>query len=257
MKKNRKEEPGLFDGNYPANRQNPSLKGIKVFLSGDFGNLGIAFALKANGAEISPSVTKNVRYMFVGESPATKDMEEWEKLLHNGFRIPIGHKEEAARILAGDIDWIVAMPEVRKALDFTMDHYRTHRVAFEGMRNIIASKEIFYGKGFAGDFYLFGQLTGNLGAFGDNIQIYPETDMCLLSDSTLLKLENGEKDETICYIEDFYNKSSTVTFKYSFLSESEVLDYCERRCRECGDKLTMGILEKYRRSVKNTLPPIV
>lgn len=242
-------ELDLFSNNSHIGKSESMLSGIRVVITGNFEQNRLSFALKANGAEISPSVTKNVRYMFVGESPATKDMEEWEKLLHNGFRIPIGHKEEAARIVSGDTGWLAAMPEVEKALDFTIDHYRSHRITFEGMRNIIASKEIFYGKGFAGEFYLFDQLTGNLGAFGDNIQIYPETDMCLLSDSTLRKLEKGEKDETIRYIEDFYNRSSAVTFKYSFLSESDVLDYCERRCRECGDKLTMGILKRYKEGI--------
>ena len=109
-------------------------------------------------------------------------------------------------------------------------------------------KELFYGKGFAGNFDLFNQITGNLGAAGDNIQIYPETNIILLSDSTLSKLEKGEKDETIQYIQNYYNNNKSIVFDFKFLSESDVLNFCKERCERCGDELTMEMYERYMES---------
>lgn len=100
--------------------------------------------------------------------------------------------------------------------------------------NVIASKELFYGKGFAGKFSLFNQMTGNLGAAGDDLSIYPDTNICVLSNQTISKLENGIKDETILYIQDFYNNNKSVKFDFKFISEQEILDFCKSRCENVG-----------------------
>lgn len=112
------------------------------------------------------------------------------------------------------------------------------------MNNIIATKELFFGKNFSGNIDLLRQITGNLGAFGDT-DIYPETNICVLSDNTIELLSHGTKDETIAYIEDYYNNRNSITFDFSFLSESAILDYCRRRCEWCGDKITMSLYMKY------------
>lgn len=229
------------------------LQGKRVIVTGEFGKYSsrsLSAKLKGYGAELCPSATKNVHFAFIGEEASPKVIEGIEKLFHNGFRIPVGGEQSAKKIMNGDTSWLATVPEVKKQLNFTMDHYNNHRVTFESGRNVIASKEIFYGKGFAGDFLLFNQLTGNLGAFGDNICIYPETNICLLSDITLQKLKKGEKDETILYIEDFYNKSDAITFTYSFLSEKDVIDFCEERCLKYDDRSTMEILSKYKMTIK-------
>lgn len=229
------------------------LQGKRVIVSGDFGKYSsrsLSAKLKEYGAELCASATKNVHFAFMGESASSKVVEGIEKLIHNGFRIPVGAEQDAEKVMSGDISWLATLSEIKKKLDFTLEHYNNHRITFESGRNAIASKEIFYGKGFAGDFLLFNQLTGNLGAFGDNICIYPETNICLLSDITLQKLEKGEKDETILYIEDFYNKSDAITFTYSFLSEKDVIDFCEERCLKYDDRSTMEILSKYKMTIK-------
>lgn len=229
------------------------LQGKRIIVSGEFcgySSRSLSSTLKGYGAELCPSATKNVHFAFIGKEASSKVTEGIEKLVHNGFRIPVGGEQDAEKVIAGDIEWLVRLPEVKKKLDFTIEHYNSHRITFEPGRNVIASKEIFYGKGFSGDFLLFNQLTGNLGAFGDNIGIYPETNICLLSDSTLQKLKEGEKDETVLYIEDFYNKSDAITFTYSFLSEKDIIDFCEERCLKYDDKNTMEILSKYKMTIR-------
>lgn len=235
-----------------AEKDEMPLQGKKVIVTGEFDTCSqreISNRLKSYGAELCPFATKNVHFAFVGKTPSDKVTEGIMKLSHNGFRVPIGGEQEVEKIMKGDILWLAKLPEVKKKLDFTINHYNSHRVTFSSGKNIIASKEIFYGKGFSGNFFLFDQITGNLGAFGDNISIYPETNICLLSNSTIENLEQGKKDKTIQYIEDYYNKSDSVTFSYSFLSEKDVLDFCENRCKKCKDTCTLSILQKYKESM--------
>lgn len=233
--------------------ENLPLEGIKVVVTGSFGDIDsrkLSSVLQKQGAEVCPSPTKNVRCLFMGSNPSTLVSDGYEKLLHNGFSIPLAGQEEALRVMQGDTEWLLSLPEVKKDLDFTIGHYESHHPEMPEGRNIIASKEIFFGGGFAGDSLLFGQICGNLGAFGDEHCIYPETNICLLSDRTVELLRSGEKDDTVRYIEDFYNKSDAIVFAYSFLSEGDVLRWAEKRCRDCGDDLTMDMITRYKESCK-------
>lgn len=70
----------------------------------------------------------------------------------------------------------------------------------------------------------------------------------MLSDSTVEKLKVGEKDETITCIENYYNNNKSIVFDFSFISESDILNFCQDRCEWCGDDLTMELYEKYMES---------
>ena len=137
---------------------------------------------------------------------------------------------------------------MQKDLVLTYDHYVKHHLTFEGDYNIIASKELYYGKGFKGNFDLFNQITGNLGAAGD-MEIYPETNIIVLSDYTVSQLKSGTIDETIKYIQEYYNSHKSIVFDFNFLSETDILDFCKRRCEKCGDDVTMELYDKYMNSI--------
>lgn len=216
--------------------------------------------LKDMGADIEKknNVTKNINFVLIGEAPTPNRMKELDKLIFNGYHIRVLHQADIDKILAGEWDGYFVEKENKKNLSLTYEHYeRKHiveeykecwfeyHILYDGYTNMITGKEMFYGKDFKGDFALFGQLTGNLGAFGDNLQIYPETEIVVLSDRTVERLKKGEKDETIKYIEDFYNNSKIVFFDYHFISESNILNFCKRRCEKCGDEITMSLYNKY------------
>ena len=110
--------------------------------------------------------------------------------------------------------------------------------------NKIAQKELFFGKGFKSNPEYFYQITGNLGAFG-NWVLSKDVDICVLSNSTLEKLKEGVKDETIQYIEKTYNEGDSDQFLYTFMSEQDVLDYCKLRYETYGDEVTMKLYKKY------------
>lgn len=96
----------------------------------------------------------------------------------------------------------------------------------------------------AGNRDAFLQITGNLGSTGDN-SLCPETQICVLSDQTLEALKSGEKDETILYIQDYYNKNKAITFGLSFLSETDILDFCKAWCERFDDQSTAYYYRRY------------
>lgn len=225
----------------------------KVVITGVFSQSRqeLGLVLKSMGADINTGITKKTTYVLIGEDAGEKKLEKLEKLIHDGFNIRKLYQKDIDSILLGDWEGYYADKEIKKDLDFTIEHYNKHHILFENDKNIIASKELFYGKGIAGNFDLFNQITGNLGAAGDN-EIYPETNICILSDSTISKLKKGEKDETILYIQDFYNNNKSITFDLKFILEAEILRFCKERCMKCGDKITMELYEKY----MDTITPV-
>lgn len=223
----------------------------KVVITGEFSiqRKELGKILKSMGADIDTGITKRTNYVLIGNDPGPIKLEKLDKLIHDGYNIRKLNLNDLNAILAGDWEGYHAVKEIVKDLDFTIDHYEQHHIYFENERNIIASKELYYGKGFAGKFDLFNQITGNLGAFGDN-EIYPETNICVLSNSTLEKLSTGIKDETVLYIQDFYNNNKAITFDFQFISEKEVLRFCKERCDKCEDEVTMELYNKYTDSIK-------
>lgn len=223
----------------------------KVVITGEFDieRKTLGKLLKSMGADIDTAITKRTNYVLIGEYPGPKKIEKLDKLIHDGYNIKKLYANDIAAILEGDWKGYHASKEVKKDLDFTIEHYRLHKLSFSENNNVIASKELYYGKGMAGNFDLFNQITGNLGAFGDN-EIYPETNICVLSDSTIKKLSLGMKDETILYIQNFYNNNKAITFDFRFISEQEILRFCKERCERCGDEVTMDLYNKYVNSIK-------
>ena len=51
----------------------------------------------------------------------------------------------------------------------------------------------------------------------------------MLSDSTLEKLKNGEKDESIMMIQNYYNKNKGDKFDFKFMSEDDILNFAQLR----------------------------
>lgn len=222
----------------------------KVVVTGEFDidRKELGKILKSMGADLDTGITKRTNYVLIGDYPGPKKIEKLEKLIHDGYNIRKLYAKDIYAILNGDWEGYHAVKVIKKDLDFTLEHYNLHNLIFEDERNVLASKELYYGKGFAGSFDLFNQITGNLGAFGDN-EIYPETNICVLSDSTIEKLKVGIKDETILYIQDFYNNNKAITFDLLFISEHEILRFCKERCEKHNDNVTMELYDKYIASI--------
>ena len=116
-----------------------------------------------------------------------------------------------------------------------------------GEDNPICQKEMYVpaipGKN-TGVFY---QIIGNMGGYA-NKEFLDDTDMILLSDETLRKVEQGVKDDVILDLEKRYNKSSVKFQNLRFTCESDVLGWVKRRLETSPDEGTLGLLEIYERS---------
>ena len=225
----------------------------KVVITGVFNcdRKKLAAKLKSMGADIDVSITRKTHYVVIGNEPGPAKMQKIDKLIHDGYPIRPLYQNDLDNILSGKYEGYYMEKKIRKNLKLSYEHYIRHHITFsDDCYNIIASKELFFGKGFAGDFNVFNQITGNLGAAGDNICIYPETNICVLSNSTIQKLMDGVSDETIKYIENYYNSSKSIEFTYTFLSEQEILDFCKTRCDRCNDSVTMDLYYRYIDSMK-------
>lgn len=223
----------------------------KVVITGEFtqDRKFIAATLKEMGADIDTNITKKTNYVLIGVDAGPSKLNKLDKLTHDGYNIRRLYQQDIDAILAGDWGGYHADKVVQKDLILTYEHYNQHHLSFDTDYNIIASKELFYGKGFKGNFDLFNQITGNLGAAGD-LDIYPETNIIVLSDKSVDNLKNGQNDETIQYIQDYYNSHKSIIFNFDFLSESDVLEFCKRRCDKCGDEVTLELYDKYIDSIK-------
>lgn len=221
----------------------------KVVITGTFriDRRELAKTLKRMGADLNTSISKHTNFVVIGEEPGPAKMQKIDKLIHDGYGIKKIYADDLERILQGEWDDYKTDKENAKDLDFTYEHYEKHHVCFEGKRNAIVSKELFIGKGFAPRLDCFMQIAGNLGAFA-NTELFPDINICVLSDATLEKLKNGEKDETILQIQDFYNKNKAISFDYRFMSESDILDWCKRRCDAIGDDVTLRLYNRYMES---------
>ena len=226
----------------------------KIVITGEFNQerKSLAKTLKSMGADIDSAISKKTNYVLIGTNPGPVKIEKLDKLIHDGYNIRKLHQSDLDKIFSGIYDDYQSEKIIKKELDLTITHYKSHHITFKDGLNIIASKDLYFGKGLSGNPELFYQITGNLGAFGDK-DIYPETKICILSDYTLMLLEKGVKDETVIYIQDYYNNNKSIIFDFYFMSESDILDYCKKRCDSCGDELTVNLHENYMESAIKTI----
>lgn len=231
---------------FGANPDNPFYD-RRVVITGEFSieRKMLAQKLKSMGADINTTISKRTHYVLMGEAPGPAKKEKVDKLIHDGYNITVLHETDLMKILDGEWHGYAVEQEIKKDLDFTYEHYEKHHQPFDGKTNHVASRNLYIGKGLTGNFFYFAQLLGNLGAATDK-EIYDDTQICVLSDATLAKLKQGEKDETILYIQNKYNTDKSILFDWSFISESDVLEYSHSRSQAIGDMVTMELWEKYK-----------
>lgn len=124
----------------------------KMVVTGDFarGRSYIGFQIKRMGADIEPNVTKNIHFVVIGSNPDAARMERLDKLIHDGYNIRKIHETELDAIFSGNWDDYFVDKEVKKGLNLTYEHYLKHHIGFENGRNVIASRELYIGRGLPG-----------------------------------------------------------------------------------------------------------
>ena len=258
------------------------LKGKRVCLTGEFRmpQKELNAKLKAVGVEIIdrvsdtrvykegdaiPPVKETTSFFIVGTNPNEDSMKRYALNVHDGYHAKMITEDKLYDYLSGRFTEDDLMPDVvEKRLHIDFSYYNwsaptingktfVSRVSSplqyddEGKNNPISQKEIFVPDIPGKNMGVFCQIIGNLGGYA-NKEYYDDTNMILLSNETLRKLEQGVKDEVILDIENRYNKSNAKIFNVQFTSESDFISWVKRRTDLFHDECTLRLLELYENS---------
>lgn len=201
------------------------------------------------GAEVNNNISKATKFVLVGQNPNPKSMEKLDILQHDGFTVRRLSQDDIDMIFSGENwDKYITSEEVIKDLDFTTEHFNQHHYTFDdGVRNKIAGKELYFCEGFRKDKAAIMQITGNLAAWG-NFMLSPQIQIFVLSNSTIEKLQRGEKDENILMIQNYYNHNKAEKFDFSFMTEDDILNFAKLWISTYNDQVLYSLLQRYLQS---------
>ena len=258
------------------------LKGKRVCLTGEFRipQKELCSKLKAVGVETINRVSdtriykegdtifpvkESTHFFIVGTNPNEDSLKRYALNEHDGYHAKMISEEKLYDYLNGRFTTDDIVPDVvEKCLHLDISYYNwtapiingktfVSRVSSplkydkEGNGNPISQKEIYVPNVSGKNRGAFCQIIGNLGGYA-NKEYYEDTNMILLSDETLRKLEQGLKDDIILEIENRYNKSNTKIFNVQFTSESDLIGWVKRRMEIYPDESTIALLQKYESS---------
>ena len=255
------------------------LKGKRICLTGEFRmpQKELYAKLKAIGVdtidrvsdtrvykegEAIPPVKETTSFFIVGKNPNEDSMKRYVLNEHDGYHAKMINEDKLYDYLCGKFTEEDLVPDaVEKQLNLDISYYNwsaptingktfVSRVSSplkydkEGKKNPISQKEIFVPNISGKNMEAFFQMIGNLGGYA-NKEYYDDTNMIMLSDETLMKLEQGIKDDVILDIEKRYNKSNTKIFNIQFTSESDFINWVKQRMIVFPDESTITLLQKY------------
>lgn len=212
-----------------------------------------------------PPVKETTNFFIIGTNPNEDSMKRYALNEHDGYHAKMITEDKLYDYLCGRFTEEDLVPDiVEKRLHIDIGYYNwsaptingktfVSRVSSplkydkEGKYNPISQKEIFVPIITGKDMGAFFQIIGNLGGYA-NKEYYDDTNMILLSDETLRKLEQGIKDDVIIDIENRYNKSNTKIFNVQFTSESDFINWVKHRMDIYPDDSTKTLLQKYESS---------
>ena len=209
-----------------------------------------------------PPVKETTHFFIVGTNPNEDSMKRYALNEHDGYHAKMITEDKLYDYLCGRFTEEDLVPDiVEKRLHIDIGYYNwsvptingksfVSRVSSplkydkEGIDNPISQKEIFVPNITGKDMGAFFQIIGNLGGYA-NKEYFDDTNMILLSNETLRKLEQGVRDNVILDIEERYNKSNTKIFNVQFTSESDFIEWVKRRMLIFPDDSTIDYLNKY------------
>ena len=219
----------------------------RIILNGQFSQHSIEYyrqMLQKRGALLYPDqVSKNTNFIVLGDNPDKTVIDAIEKLEFNGFHLKRLNEDNLLSFLNGERCDFFVTEETPKSLSLSIKHLTKKAFPFDKF-NPFSTKELFLGKQIKGDRQCFRQAMGNLGAF-TNDTMESDTDVCVLSDETYNSLMKGEKDETIQYIENYYNVEAGDVFTYEFVTEGVLMKWAKQHCKAISDNCTLEYINKY------------
>ena len=242
-------------------QQNP-LTDRRVGFIGKFKNrAALVKKVKEFGAseKSKDGLTRDTQILVMGAEIKQEDLNRLLCYEHDGWKPLKISEAELQEIFKGHYAGYGTDPEPVKRVSIDMSYYNwiPPVVSDEegddtGVRcssplvydedNPIYGMEIFVPNRPNTDMSIIRQLIGNLGGYA-NAEYFDDTNVVMLGDSTLQKLEQGIKDEVILDIENRYNKSNTKMFNIQFTSERDFINWVKARMEKYPDESTMALLE--------------
>lgn len=226
-----------------------SINGKRIFIFGtipDFNKSEIKKQLEKRNVIFDNTLTKYCNLFILGNNPDEEVLQKYSLLEYDGYKIPKGTISDLYSILEGS--YTCELKDVVKKVNITYDFIKQSQVVYiskDKPQHPLGQREILVPKK---SNWQLKQTLGNIGAYTTTHFDPKTTDYIWLTKDIENKLKQGIQDDFIKYVSEVYNKSSADKFVYSFLKETNVLRFIERRCLDSGDKLTLGLL---RESQKN------
>ncbi len=181
------------------------------------------------GADYKPSarITRNTHFLLVGENPSTEQMEYLRGLNFNGYYPHLLYQSDLDAILQGHYDGYREPADISKKLHLTEEHYLKFKLDFDKGQNPLYTHEIYVAPDTLTESSTLFQMMGNKGIYA-NTYMDDSTDAIVISDDTLKRLQAGEEDNVLQYIEANYNKSRSQSYRYVMTTESEFLSFLQK-----------------------------
>ena len=178
----------------------------------------------ALGADIKQGLSRNVHYVVLGKDASASSLEQLRQLAFNGYNPKVLNEGDVESILQGHYSSYAVPEQISKSLRLTFQHYLDSRLSYDGGMNPLYTKELYLATDTRPELY---QMLGNRGIYA-NAYIDDTTDVLVISDASLHRLQEGQTDESLHYIEQQYNQSRAQAFRYVMTSEGELLAWLNK-----------------------------
>lgn len=244
-------------------QQNP-LSDRRVGFIGKFKNrAALVKKVKEFGAleKSKDGLTRDTQILVIGSDVKPEEQNRLLCYEHDGWKPMKISESDLQEIFKGHYAGYETAPDPVKQISIDMSYYKWNppTVSDEdgedssvrcssplvyGEENPIYGMEIYVPNRPSTDMNAIRQIIGNLGGYA-NADYFDDTNVVMLGDSTLQKLEQGIKDDVILDIENQYNKSGAKMFNIQFTSERDFVTWVKARMEKYPDESTIALLEKY------------
>lgn len=204
-------------------QQETPFAGRSICLLGSFrqSTKALQQKLQTLGAEVKQGLSRNLHYVVLGKDVPAGSLEQLGQLAFNGYNPKVLNETDLESILQGHYSSYIVPEQITKSLHLTLQHYLSAKLQLESSENLLYMKELYLASDVPTDLY---QKLGNRGIYA-NTYIDDTTDVLVISNASLQHLKEGKTDETLQYIENWYNQSRAQAFRFVMTSEGELLDW--------------------------------
>lgn len=253
-----------------SNEQNNPLQDLRICLAGIFNtpttilkkrltNLGaskIDVVSHESKNEINSLPIKETTNLFVVGNKIPEDcLVRYNLNCHDGYKAVKISEDELYALIRGDIS--IEIPKnIVKHIDLDYTYYCwnapknqvMHKSSpyvydMNSVHSPVYGREVFIPNMEGINMSALGQIIGNLGGFSNN-QNFPNSDMIMLSETTVENLKNGIKDAVIQKIENDYNNGTSKIFGCCFTCFPDFIKWVHFRLSQCPDSSTQELVDR-------------